>query len=32
MALGWALLADLPGSELPRLSDAQIAKYIEGRT
>ncbi|MDP3702588.1 MAG: V-type ATP synthase subunit B [Hylemonella sp.] len=31
MALGWALLAGLPVSELTRLSDAQIARHIEGR-
>jgi V/A-type H+/Na+-transporting ATPase subunit B len=30
MALGWALLADLPTSELTRLSDAQIAAHIRG--
>ena len=29
MALGWALLAGLPMSELTRLSDAQIAAHIE---
>ena len=29
MAIGWALLADLPKSELTRLSDAQIAAHIE---
>jgi V/A-type H+-transporting ATPase subunit B len=29
MALGWRLLADLPRSELTRLSDAQIAAHIE---
>ena len=29
MALGWTLLADLPKSELTRLSDAQIAAHIE---
>jgi Archaeal/vacuolar-type H+-ATPase subunit B len=28
MALGWALLADLPTSELTRLSDAQIAAHL----
>ena len=31
MAIGWALLADLPGSELTRLSDAQITAHIGGR-
>ncbi|HEX7441513.1 MAG TPA: V-type ATP synthase subunit B [Caldimonas sp.] len=31
MAIGWTLLADLPRSELTRLSDAQIAAHIEGR-
>ena len=30
MAIGWALLADLPKSELTRLSDAQIAAHIDG--
>ena len=29
MALGWKLLAELPASELTRLSDAQIAAHIE---
>jgi V/A-type H+-transporting ATPase subunit B len=29
MAIGWTLLADLPKSELTRLSDAQIAAHIE---
>jgi V/A-type H+/Na+-transporting ATPase subunit B len=29
MALGWGLLAELPKSELTRLSDAQIAAHIE---
>ena len=29
MALGWALLAGLPKSELTRLSDTQIAAHIE---
>ena len=29
MALGWTLLADLPRSELTRLSDAQIAAHME---
>jgi len=29
MALGWALLAGLPKTELTRLSDAQIAGHIE---
>ncbi len=29
MAIGWGLLADLPESELTRLSDAQIAAHIE---
>ena len=32
MALGWKLLAELPSSELTRLSDAQIAAHIEGRS
>lgn len=31
MALGWALLAGLPTTELTRLSDAQIAAHIESR-
>ena len=31
MAIGWGLLADLPKSELTRLSDAQIAAHIEVR-
>ena len=31
MAIGWTLLADLPRSELTRLSDAQIAAHIERR-
>jgi V/A-type H+/Na+-transporting ATPase subunit B len=31
MALGWALLAELPKSELSRLSDAQIAAHIDVR-
>ena len=31
MALGWALLAELPTSELTRLSDAQLAAHIEVR-
>ena len=30
MAIGWKLLADLPRSELTRLSDAQIAAHLEG--
>jgi V/A-type H+-transporting ATPase subunit B len=30
MALGWELLRSLPGSELTRLSSAQLAAYIEG--
>lgn len=29
MALGWGLLAELPHSELTRLSDAQIAAHLE---
>jgi V/A-type H+-transporting ATPase subunit B len=29
MAIGWRLLRALPKSELARLSDAQIAQYIE---
>jgi V/A-type H+-transporting ATPase subunit B len=32
MALGWKLLAELPKSELTRLSDAQIAAHIEAST
>jgi V/A-type H+-transporting ATPase subunit B len=32
MTLGWKLLADLPKTELTRLSDAQIAAHIEGRS
>jgi len=32
MARGWALLTDLPPSELVRLSDAQIAAHLRGRT
>jgi vacuolar-type H+-ATPase subunit B/Vma2 len=31
MEIGWALLADLPRSELSRLSDAQIAAHVEPR-
>ena len=31
MAIGWTLLADLPRSELSRLSDAQIAAHVEKR-
>jgi V/A-type H+-transporting ATPase subunit B len=31
MAIGWKLLAELPRSELTRLSDAQIAAHIEAR-
>ncbi|HET9012827.1 MAG TPA: V-type ATP synthase subunit B [Gemmatimonadaceae bacterium] len=31
MAIGWKLLADLPRSELTRLSDAQIAAHLEKR-
>jgi V/A-type H+-transporting ATPase subunit B len=31
MALGWALLAGLPKTELARLSDAQIATHIEAK-
>ena len=30
MAIGWRLLALLPREELSRLSDEQIARYIEG--
>jgi V/A-type H+-transporting ATPase subunit B len=30
MAIGWKLLADLPKTELTRLSDAQIAAHLEG--
>lgn len=30
MALGWQVLRALPVAELSRLSDAQIARYIEG--
>jgi vacuolar-type H+-ATPase subunit B/Vma2 len=29
METGWGLLRDLPASELHRLDDAQIARYIE---
>ena len=29
MALGWRLLRSLPATELHRLSDLQIAEYIE---
>jgi V/A-type H+/Na+-transporting ATPase subunit B len=32
MAIGWTLLADLPRSELSRLSDAQIAAHVEAST
>ncbi len=32
MALGWQLLADLPDSELTRLSDAQIASHLRAGT
>jgi V/A-type H+/Na+-transporting ATPase subunit B len=32
MAVGWRLLRSLPQSELSRLSDAQIAQYIEIRS
>ena len=32
MDLGWRILRSLPKSELSRLSDAQIAQYIEART
>ena len=32
MALGWQLLADLPDSELTRLSDAQIASQLRAGT
>jgi V/A-type H+-transporting ATPase subunit B len=32
MAIGWALLAQLPARELTRLSDAQIAAHIAART
>lgn len=32
MAIGWKLLCTLPKSELSRLSDAQCALYIEGRS
>ena len=31
MAIGWKLLAELPRSELTRLSDAQIAAHLESR-
>jgi V/A-type H+/Na+-transporting ATPase subunit B len=31
MAIGWKLLAQLPGSELHRLSDVQIARHIAKR-
>jgi hypothetical protein len=30
MEIGWRLLAALPVGELTRLSDAQIARHIEG--
>jgi V/A-type H+-transporting ATPase subunit B len=30
MSLGWSLLADLPVTELTRLSDAQLAAHIKG--
>jgi V/A-type H+-transporting ATPase subunit B len=29
MALGWALLRDLPRNQLSRLSDEQIARYVD---
>jgi hypothetical protein len=32
MEAGWALLQELPASELHRLNDAQIARYIEPET
>ena len=32
MEAGWALLRELPASELHRLNDAQIARYIEPET
>lgn len=32
MDIGWRLLADLPRSELTRLSDAQIGAHLAGRT
>jgi V/A-type H+-transporting ATPase subunit B len=32
MAIGWKLLAELPRNELTRLSDAQIAVHLEGRS
>ena len=31
MATGWKLLADLPATELSRLSDAQIERHLAGR-
>jgi V/A-type H+-transporting ATPase subunit B len=30
LAIGWRLLRDLPRAELTRLSDAQIARHLEG--
>ena len=32
MEAGWALLRELPASELHRLNDTQIARYIEPET
>ncbi len=32
LAVGWRILRGLPGTELSRLSDAQIARYLEGAT
>ena len=32
MAIGWELLAELPSSELTRLSDAQIAAHHRRRS
>ncbi|HVN42145.1 MAG TPA: hypothetical protein VMT50_05125, partial [Steroidobacteraceae bacterium] len=32
MEVGWSVLADLPASELTRLSNAQIVRHLEGRT
>ena len=32
MAMGWRLLRDLPASEMNRLSDEQIEKYLSEET
>ena len=32
MEIGWSLLQSLPVNELTRLSDAQIQKYVAGRS